>query len=260
MGADKIKIDALVKFPNMPLDPFFIVWPEANLWYSQSARMDHVAYMETKFTKSFIPFMNGNYSETKPFLLDKDEGLLAFVYYRDGYGENEKKYVLYNYKKDILLDDDPEDIDVYYIGFLDADSLLALTETFENEEWVRDYFLYDWKTGKKTENNLTKKLTELAMTEIYCRAVGNVNTKNRFLIAKSEALGGHVKINWDEDFKDVTVTPINVLIPKDKYYSEFTISSGGEWAHSLVGGIRGFTKNGFISTRFIILTTGIPAG
>jgi hypothetical protein len=260
VGADKIKIDTLVKFPNMPLDPFFIVWPEANLWYSQSARMDHVAYMETKFTKSFIPFMRGGYSESLPFLLDKDEGLLAFVYYRNGYGENKRKYVLYNYKKDMLLDDDPEDIDVYYVGFLETNSLLALTETFENEKWVVDYFLYDWKTGKKTENNLTKKLTELAMIEIDCRPVGNVNTKNRFLIAESEALGGHVKINWDEDFKDVTVTPINVLIPKDKYYSEFTISSGGEWAHSLVGGYQGLYEERLYKHAYYHIDDRYPGG
>ncbi|MDR0403901.1 MAG: hypothetical protein LBH35_09970 [Treponema sp.] len=258
-GAGKIKINSLVKFPDMQIGPLFTVWPEAELWFSQSARMDHVAYMETKFTKSFIPFMRGGYSEDMPFLLDKDEGLLAFVYYQNGWGESGRKYLLYNYKKDVLLDE-PEDTEVRYEGFLDRDSLLASNLIHRNDSWFSEYFLYDWRTDKKTENELTKKLTELNMLRIYCTAVGNVNTQKRFLIAKSEALGGHVKINWDEGFKDVKVTPINFLLSKDKYYDVFTISSDGKWAHSLVGGYRGLYEERLYKNAFYHIDDRYPGG
>jgi hypothetical protein len=259
-GADKIKISPLVKFPDMQIGPLFTVWPDAGLWFSQSARMDHVAYMETKFTKSFIPFMRGGYSESEPFLLDKDEGLLAFVYFRNGLGEIGNKYVLYNYKKDILLDDEPEDAEMDYIGFLETNALLASQVIHKDDNWFSEYFLYDWRTDKRTENGLTKKLTELNMIGIYCGAVGNVNTKKRFLIAKSETLKGHVKINWGEEFKDVKVAPINFLIPDGKRYDEFTISPDGEWAHSLVGVYLGLYEERLYKNTFYHIDDRYPGG
>ncbi len=66
-GADKIQIIPLVKFPKMQMDRVFEVWSEANLIHSSSAKMMHIADIETGFTKSFIPYLTWRHHEPFPY-------------------------------------------------------------------------------------------------------------------------------------------------------------------------------------------------
>ena len=234
IGADKIRIKYLVNFPRWKVDNSLVAWPEADFLFITSAMMNHIAYLPAKFTKSFIPFLSGNYNEISPLLLDEQEGIMTFRYYPIEPGATGNHYVIYNYKEDkVLYETDIDEYDqIFYDGYLDYRMLLGSIEEIRNNRRFPTYFIYDWRTGKKTENELTKKMTQL---QLYTDLNSLVNRDRRFFIARSETMSCYVKVDWDEDYKKVDVTPLNVLLPEGKMNLQFLLSADGKWAFSLLG-------------------------
>ena len=255
-GPDKIRIKHLVNFPRWKIDNMFTVWPEADLWWITSARMNHIAYLPANFKKSFIPYLTGMYNEYLPLLLDAEEGIMVFIYGRIKLGSTGRHYVFYNYKQDKVIYETPRDEDdpVIYNDFLDEGVLLGFTHEKTDVGLRANHFIYDWKTGTRTENELTKKMNELRLT-VFC-----INMAKRFCIAEDNTTRTFIKMDWDENYENINVVPLEVLLPEGKRNMGFLLSSNGEWAFSMIRPYEGLYGERLYKRAFYHIDSRYPGG
>ena len=236
IGNDKIAIKPLVKFPNMKLDRNLITWPEANLVASNSAKMEHLFDAENGKTKSFIPYLSWVHHEGSPVLLDPVEGLV-FYSFASMFSDTAHN-VIYNYKEDKIVYESPPDTSIYMERAITPELIFAYTQYRKDDMPCQDYYIYNWKTEEKIQNDLTEKMTELN----YGFSFGpgyTMSLEKRYFIVDTNERKKTVKIDWDEDYKNVTIFPLDPFLPEGKYFSRFFLSPSGEWATAFIGGYRG---------------------
>jgi hypothetical protein len=248
----------VVNFPRQKVDVTFDAWPEADLWFIASGPVNHIAYTPNKFTKSFAPFFNWRYDEQNPFLLDAEERILIFKYYNTKLGVTGRHYVFYNYKQDKVLYETPldEDDQIRYSGYLDDGVLLGSAPEVKDDAKSIKCFIYDWRTGTRTENELTEKITELRLMVSVNRGL---NREKRFLIAE-RGLGEAVKVDWDENYEEVQVTPLKPLLPKGKIYMDLLLSFDGRWLFSILGPYEGLYRERLYKRAFYHIDSRYPGG
>jgi hypothetical protein len=240
IGKNGMRIKPLVNFPRMALDNNSLrTYPEHDLIISNSARRFHVADIAAKKTKSFAPYLTGKHDESTPILMDGSEGIMIFPYYWiDDYSGRFNFFVVYNYKTDKIIKDIKIEEDMRLRYPLDSENLIASTRQYPLPKI--DY-IYNWRTGERTENELTKTTTKLE-ADISLSPLVNINLEKRFLFSKIYAFEkpNCGIITWEEGFTDVKVVPIGYLAPnKDKWFEEFLLSPDGQWANCFIGGYWG---------------------
>jgi len=272
VGETRARIRPLVNFPRMPIDGMLFACPESDLVITKSNKRFHVANIATKKTKSFAPFLTGIHDEQIPILLDKEEGLIAFPYVGDirdiGRGKILSFFILYNYKEDKIIGEEhgkTEDLRELCVP-IDSENIITCNRGLR--PLTADIYLYNWRTGERTDNNLTKKLSGLGKVGIILGPLININIKKRFLFTdippiKPRIYSTPVKITWEDGFEDVKVIPLDYLLPspKDNHWLEdFFLSPDGEWATSFVGGYDGLHNESLEKRVFFHLDERYPNG
>jgi hypothetical protein len=266
IGRNRIRIKPLVNFPRMPLDPELITYPEHDLIISKSARRFHIADIAAKKTKSFVPFLTGIHDESNPILMDGNEGILIFPY-EDGSKENLPKsfFIAYNYKTEHISEQlGKTDEDRYLAYPLDSEKLIATTV---HSSLPKEDYIYNWRTGERTENDLTKMTTKLGASLIL-RPLVSINLEKRFLFSDFSNLyalegsrgSNRGKITWEEGFKDVKVVLLDYLTPKDRWFNTFFLSPDGQWATCFISGYRGLFGESLVKRVFFHLDGRYPNG
>jgi len=246
-GKSTIKIKPLVNYPCMALDMDLIAYPEYGLLIGKSARRFHVADIVSKKTKSFVPYLTGKHEEqSTPILIDGNEGFIIFRYRGVGYGivyEGTNFFVVYNYKKDITTGKQGEtEEDMRLMYPIDSNNIISFTN---KRRLPIEVYIYNWRTGERTENELTKTLTRLDASSIPSESRYNINLEKRFLfvelapISPDKSGNSWAKLTWKEGFKDVKVVPLDYLTPKERWLNDFFLSPDGQWATCLISGYEG---------------------
>jgi len=126
---------------------------------------------------------------------------------------------------------------------IDSENILAHTRK-KNP----DMYLYNWRTGERTSNKLTEKMTEIFESQrgFFLEPQINIDYKKRVMfgnIAPIEPRIGDtmLKVTWEEGFEDFKVIPLDYLLPSPKekhWFMDFFLSPDGEWAACYIGGYR----------------------
>ncbi len=89
----------------------------------------------------------------------------------------------------------------------------------------------------------------------------DINLKKRYIVNESFILNKRIKIDWNEDFFEVTNYPIEHLIPEGKYYPGFIyFSNDGEWATSQISGYKGLLGERLEKRVFFHMNDIYPGG
>jgi len=238
VGANKIKITALVDFPRAKQDEYgFITYPEAGIITSTTGKMHHIAWIDGKKTKSHIPLLSWVHQEFPAVLLDSKEGLVVYGYSLErNKNDVNKSLFIYNYKEDRMINKSNDELP--YLPIIAMDEKYALsyhTVLDESGRHSRKVF-YNWRTSEAVENELSRTIDKNKYGLSF-NPLRNIHVPKRFLFMYVNEQ--KIKITWDENYSDVKVTPISYLIPKGKSFGDFTISADGNWATTYVSGYSG---------------------
>jgi len=265
------RIKPLADFPRMPLDQVIRAHPDQGLIISRSAKRIHLANITINKTKSFTPSLTGIHDASNPIILDGEEGLIAFPYLGEiddlGSGRILSYFILYNYKEDRIIGGRHGETEELRELCVPIDFENIITCNRRRRPLTADIYLYNWRTGKRTDNNLTKKLSALGKTGILIDFNINYNYKKRFLFTKVDVkpriYSITVKVTWEEGFEDVKVIPLDYLLPspRDKHWlNHIFLSPDGEWATCFIGGYDGLRKESLEKRVFFHLNERYPNG
>jgi hypothetical protein len=277
---NKIILKPLVDFPRAQQDIWTLTtWPEAGVITSTSGKMAHIASIDDGITKSHIPMLTWVHRDPKLILLDPNEGLIAHQYSlnRNRTDVGVSNYI-YNYKTDTFVYKTPDlnnenqhEHAVFMSIVMDDQYILSYMQYYDEQDLDRyDYFLYDWRNGKKIRNDLTETLNK---NNSYIYKQNNINLNRRVLFAyNSEDRRNRklIKISWDENYSNVQVADMSNLLQEIyKKYSisplNILISSDGSWVTAQVTDLSDWNPNadnrGFIDTRiFFHIDNKYPNG
>jgi hypothetical protein len=177
-GNSRVRIRPLINFPRQALDGLLHAYPEHGLVISKSSRMFHIADIKTGQTRSVVPRLTGKHSEKDPILLDGDAGLLLFPYVVKDPRFGTNFFVVYNYKTDeTVFEFDETELNRVPIFPLDSENLIV--QVFRRP-LPSEIYIYNWRTGERTDNELTRKLSGLGLQIIGEVPRQNGDLKRRF--------------------------------------------------------------------------------
>jgi hypothetical protein len=237
---NRMSIRYLVNFPRMTLDRSLDVWPDQDILIAQSGKMYHIADIGTKKTKSLIPFLTWVANGLRPVMVDSSEKLINFQYYSNL--DDSMRSFIYNVAEDKMVYEMPEEgheVDMMYP--ITGDILLS-SEYLYGDDGKRNsiyYYFYNWRTGEKTENELTRRLSTLDIGVLALEDFRNVNLQKRFLFAYDYNISGRIRIDWNEDYEGITDMPLALYIPENTSLKDLILSPDGMWGEAFVSGFRG---------------------
>jgi hypothetical protein len=258
-----VRIKPLIQFPRAQTGGLLYAWPDAGLITAESGKMLHVADVTTGKTKSFIPLLSWNHLSAPPVLLDGDAGILYLEYFSEI--DYSTTYMLYDYKNDKMLyqNGDGSNTNYFYRLLYPVDGSVVLGEfNYEQKDVPKYTFsLYNWRTKEFIQNDLTKKITKLNPEILIIDREHSLNLKKNVLIAKdSYAFKTRLKLDFKEDFTDVTITPLNYLYPEEKFLTDFCFSKDGQWAETLMCGFKGLDDDLLYKEAFFHFDDRYPNG
>jgi hypothetical protein len=261
IGRSRIKITHLVNFPRVRIDNTLVVAPESDICVTQSGAQFHVADISSGKTKSFAPFINWRFDEGMPRILDPINGIISFLFFTSRHDNNLPYYmIIYDPKNDNVLYRSPEGGESITLEY-NFTPELNLSYELKNTDTRGEYFFYNWKTREITRNELTEKYNALGCSA-YLANGRNINLAERFLFADTEVSGERrkIKLTWDENYEDVTVIPLDYLVPEGKRFNDIPISADGKWATTFVSGYRGLYGEFLVKRAFFHLDGRYPNG
>jgi len=259
VGGLHIRIRALVNFPRERIDSTMDAAPEAQICVTQNGAQKHVADISTGMTKSFAPFISWRFDEGMPSIFDPVSGLVRFGYNRRRDVKDRLPWynIIYDLKNDRIVYQSPEiGDDIYFLLLFTPE--LAMTVK-QNSDSTREVFFYNWRTREIIRNELTEKYTLLNLRAILKHGY-NINLAGRFLFASIRSLDMPrvMKLTWNENYEDVTVIPLDYLIPEGKGLNDFALSADGKWATTFITGYRGLRGELLAKRAFFHLESRYP--
>jgi hypothetical protein len=260
VGANRMRIKHLVNFPRVKVDRRLITFPEAGLIAGTTADvMHHLAAIDDKKTKSHMPLFTRAYTVHVPVLLEPLEGLVGYCY--SSRDTVEGSLYVYNYKEDRMVYQRPDGFSILIlIGMNDQYALCRQGSIDEKtKEKENRVILYNWRTNEIVENELTEAINEIRINPII-RPDRNIYPVRRYLFGYGYNIRQRVKITWDENYENVTVTPLSYLLPEGKALDDFVLSADGSWGTSLVLGYRGLNREFLYKRAFFHIDDRYPNG
>jgi hypothetical protein len=253
VGKWHMRIKPLVNFPrhSRGLDRLLRVAPEANIFVTMSDGEFFVADVAAKKTKCIVPRWGYRFKVSVPIFLDLKNGIINFKYYAsDDYKRQPGSQPYYNFiydaKNDRVLYESPDAGDPFVLSYpVTPEWVLALKRNRNDDG--NETILYNWKTHETAENELTRKLrTPVGLQSIW-HPGRNHNLEGRYLFASAKIPGEKydkkVKVTWDENYENVTVIPLDYMMPPEaKWWYDFYLSADGKWATNFFGGYEGQYK------------------
>jgi hypothetical protein len=260
VGRSRIRIRPLVNFPRERIDNTLVAAPESDICVTQSGAQFHVADISSGKTKSFAPFINWRFNEGIPSILDYENGIIKLLYVAEEDNNLPYYMIIYDPKNDNVLYKSPEGGEYITLEY-NFTPELNLSYELKNTDTRGEYFFYNWKTREITRNELTNKYNALGCSA-YLANGRNINLAERFLFADTEVSGERrkIKLTWDENFENVTVIPMDYLVPEGKRFNDMPLSADGKWASTFVSGYRGLNRELLVKRAFFHLDSRYPNG
>ena len=190
---NKITIRPLINFPRTKINGVLRTWPEANLLWTMTEMMMHVADVELKKSKSFIPlFCTG--VKRMPVLIDADAGVILFQYH-EAAGPRDKPIplvpqVYYNYKTDTILSIEEKEV-FYLVSYVGGGWYLR--RDLSNPD-AREVNLYHIRTKEVRKNALTRTLNELEMPPDSFSDYGGLCLAKWYITGRTPGVGYQTKL------------------------------------------------------------------
>lgn len=257
IGLNRMRIRHLVGFPNIKQDRRLITWPEAGVITSTTGKMQHIAAIDNRKTKSHIPLMTWVLQELFPVLIDPIEGLVAYSYVSDK--NVYSKLFIYNYKEDMMIYESNDNSTIYLSANINENYALGYNSEIIAGKMINKKIFYNWKNSEILENDLTEALNVNTYT-LSIRPYWNVHQGKRFMFQSSRILDQRIKISWNEEYSDVKITPLSYLIPRDRTINNLIISTDGAWGTTFIGGYRGLRDERLYKRVFFHLDARYPNG
>ncbi|MDR0314083.1 MAG: hypothetical protein LBI14_10875 [Treponema sp.] len=271
VGKWHMRIKPLVNFPGERIDRLLRVATESNIFVTKSGEEFFVADVAAKKTKSLVPWWGWRFKVGVPVFLDSENGIINFNYYAsDDYksepGSQPYYNVIYDAKNDQVLYESPKEVGENFGLDAPITPEWAMAE-IPNDDGIpgTKTILYNWKTHETAENELTKKLIIPGLSSIWDPGQ-NHNLEGRYLFADIPPIPGEmfdkkVKVTWDENYENVTVIPLDYMMPPEaKWWYDFYLSADGKWATNLFGGYRGLYGESLARRVFFHLDARYPNG
>jgi len=206
---------------------------EYNFVWNTRGRGFYAADIDTKLKGHCVASSNANDKIVNCQLIDPENKIFLIELSRLGRLTDIEGfiYVLYDLNSnDIIFESKVEDTIHYRFN---KDNILTCKIYGENNEFGK-WYLTDLNGKNITENNLTKKLTELnffsaSKTKVF-------STKSNTLLTKLEVNNETVyyTVRWDEKFEEIKIEPIIFQRPFGNFLDEaFEFSQDGKWVKTL---------------------------
>ena len=259
-GKDAIKLKPLCEFPKSVVTNHFWVFPESKTICVWDMLMMYVYNQNLNEHDSLVPFLSRRGYFYKAFQLNPDELLLGF----DGNANIMRHigYITYNMREK-KTDFDANtplyseqlffQLGKYSTKFIAAEKLRRNTDNVK-------FFMFDYETKERTDNELTKKMSELFF-DLYHEKI-KINFDKRMIISHADGSPYSVwfVMKWDENFANVKMIPFNFLLPKDRFIAEIqAVSKNFDWVLLRISGYEGVKGEPLSKYAFMKIDEENPA-
>jgi len=261
-GANRMAIRHLINFPRVGLDRNLLTWPGIGLIASTSGKVHHLAAIDDNKTKSHVPLLSWVHHEMDPRLFDSQEGLVCYPYiWNLNRNDVDVQLFVYSYREDRMVYESPErGFNVLPIFAMDNQNVLSYERSSRENRFIRKCIIYNWRTKENIANDFTNAIERYDIS-LISRHLFNMHLGKRFLFGYNNSSRQICKVTWDENYSDVTVTPLSYLLPSEGMrFSDFVISSDGVWASTFVTGYRGLRNERLSKRAFFHLNGRYPNG
>lgn len=260
-GKNVLKNDALAtkpicNFPNQDFSTgYFTASPETG-WIWTWNYMKLLCYnADTKLYSDFIPVMSWKGAVDYITPISSDELLLSFFWL--DLGKTDCIVNFYYNQKTRFLDTshEKERSSIHLWKQVKPFGNEFLAFEYDGEMFNSKFFFYNRDKNVKSENKLTKIMTEFffktALSDIY------ISINKRIIISKSSSSYPLV-ITWDETYKNISFSIAKHVFPKEKYLGYFKVSSDCHWIFLSVSGYKGLNGDVLSKVAFLEISDKYP--
>lgn len=261
-GNDVIKLTPLCDFPKKIISDNFWVFPESKTLCVWDMLMMYVYNQNLNEHDSLVPFLSRQGYFYRAFQLNPDELLLGFD--GDTSELQHMLYITYNMKgkKTNLEEIGNNELDseqLYFQLGTYSNKFIAAEKVGHNKSAVK-FFMFDYKTKERKENELTKKMSELFSRTFYEDIKLNLDKRMIISHADGSPYSVYFVMKWDENFENVKMIPFNFLVPKDRFIAEIqAVSKSFDWVLIRIGGYKGIKDERLSKYAFMKIDENNPA-
>jgi len=248
-GNDVIKLTPLCDFPKKVITDNFWVFPESKTICVWDMLMMYVYNQNINVHDSLVPFFSRRGYFYRAFQLNPDEILLGFN--GDADSLRHMVYITYNMRTkktnfEEIGDEEPDSEQLYFQLGKYSNKFIAAEKLHDNTNNVK-FFMFDYETKERTDNELTKKMSELFFRRFYEDIKFNLDKRMIISHADGSPYSVWFVMKWDENFENVKLIPFNFLVPEGKFIAEIkAVSKDFDWVLLEICGYEGL-KNELLS-------------
>ena len=259
-GKDAIKLKPLCEFPKSVVTNHFWVFPESRTICVWDMLMMYVYNQSLNEHDSLVPFLSRRGHFYKAFQLNPDELLLGF----DGNADILRHigYITYNMrtkKTDFDANTPLYSEQLFFQLGKYSTKFIAAEKLSRNTSDVK-FFMFDYETKERTDNELTKKMSELLSRRFHKRI--NFNFDKRMIISHTAGspYSVYFVLKWDENYENVKMIPFNFLLPEGKFIGEVQeVSKNFDWVLLRISGYEGLKGEPLSKYAFMKIDEENPA-
>ena len=259
-GKDAIKLTPLCEFPQKIVTDNFWVFPESKTICVWDMLMMYVYNQNLNEYDSLVPFFSRQGYFYEAFQLNPDELLLGFdgdaaIMRHIGY----IKYNMRTKKTDFDANTPLFSEQLYFQLGKYSTKFIAAEKLGRNTSDVK-FFMFDYATKERTDNELTKKMSELFF-DVYHEKI-KFNMDKRMIISHKAGspYSVYFVMKWDENFENVKIIPFNFLLPEGKFIGEIQeVSKNFDWVLLRISGYEGLKNEPLSKYAFMKIDENNPA-
>ena len=259
---DKLDVVPIVKFPSQRVSTtFFYAQPETG-WIWTKSNMKFLGYnADTKLTCDFIPVPSfkswielvNSFSKYELLFSYETQEPITKCIKNYTYNSKTKHPEKMGEDSEILL---WKQIEPFGKDFLAYEHFEYSKEL---DKYIYRYFLYNFDTKEKTENDLTKMLNK-TLYEVDANIDVCISISSRDLVSKCYSLleDCPVVITWKDNYEDPKLFPLNILAPKGKTLEIQTVSPDCKWIFTYICYYEGLHRESLCKVGFIKISEEYP--
>ena len=259
-GKDAIKLKPLCEFPKSVVTNHFWVFPESRTICVWDMLMMYVYNQNLNEHDSLVPFLSRRGYFYKAFQLNPDELLLGF----NGNAKIMRHigYITYNMREkrtDFDANTPLYSEQLYFQLGKYSTKFIAAEKLSRNTSNVK-FFMFDYETKERTDNELTKKMSELLSRRFHEDIKFNLD--KRMIISYATVATDSVDfvLKWDENYENVKMIPFDFLVPEGKFIGEVqAVSKNFDWVLLRISGYEGVKGEPLSKYAFMKIDENNPA-
>ena len=259
-GKDAIKLKPLCEFPKSVVTDNFWVFPESKTICVWDMLMMYVYNQNLNEHDSLVPFLSRRGYFYKAFQLNPDELLLGF----NGNAKIMRHigYITYNMREkrtDFDANTPLYSEQLYFQLGKYSTKFIAAEKLSRNTSNVK-FFMFDYETKERTDNELTKKMSELLSRRFHEDIKFNLD--KRMIISYATVATDSVDfvLKWDENYENVKMIPFDFLVPEGKFIGEVqAVSKNFDWVLLRISGYEGVKGEPLSKYAFMKIDENNPA-